>query len=384
VQAAVALFAGVIFVASTYYRDDASTETAFSVCELVIGLLFAIDYVYHINRAQDRVRFFFKPRNLYDVCTIIPSILWIIPPWRTPFGDLLKSFVGVWRILRVFRLLRLYKLSKEANEESFLLREYWETRRKSFVVLTTLVLSLCVAAGLLNQLSHLDIGFALAQQPLTFDEALYFITVTSATVGYGDYYPQNSFSQFVVLLFIVFMIFIVAKTTSNFNDLHYGASEYKLPFGGHKKKHLLLLGAVTPDTLLKFAKEFYHPENVRQNDTPILVMLPEEPPDDFKFLLKSPFFENKVFYLAGNPLLAADLKLAKLSDNSVVILSNQYTKEPHKSDTFGVLATQLLKELYPRTRIYTQLALAQNAEWTTWIGWERVVPVQQLKMGLLA
>jgi hypothetical protein len=72
----------------------------------------------------------------------------------------------------------------------------------------------------LNQLSYLDIGFALAQQSLTFDEALYFITLTSATVGYGDYYPQNSFSQFVALLFIVFMIFIVAKTTYNFNDLH--------------------------------------------------------------------------------------------------------------------------------------------------------------------
>lgn len=31
--------------------------------------------------------------------------------------------------------------------------------------------------------------FKLSESVLTFDEALYFITVTCSTVGYGDYAP---------------------------------------------------------------------------------------------------------------------------------------------------------------------------------------------------
>ena len=37
----------------------------------------------------------------------------------------------------------------------------------------------------------MNFGFSLGKDPLTFDESLYFITVTCSTVGYGDYTPMN-------------------------------------------------------------------------------------------------------------------------------------------------------------------------------------------------
>lgn len=40
----------------------------------------------------------------------------------------------------------------------------------------------------------MNFGFELNHSPLFFDEALYFITVTCSTVGYGDYYPKNELS----------------------------------------------------------------------------------------------------------------------------------------------------------------------------------------------
>jgi hypothetical protein len=96
--------------------------------------------------------------------------------------------------LRIFRVFRIYKLSKEERQESFALREYWEVRRKSFVILSSLFLSLFICAGLLEAFSSLDFGFAISDNKLTFDEALYFITVTCATVGYGDYSAKNTLS----------------------------------------------------------------------------------------------------------------------------------------------------------------------------------------------
>lgn len=40
----------------------------------------------------------------------------------------------------------------------------------------------------------MDIGFNLGSNPLTFDESLYYITVTCSSVGYGDYSPKNNLS----------------------------------------------------------------------------------------------------------------------------------------------------------------------------------------------
>ena len=126
--------------------------------------------------------------------------------------------------------------------------------------------------------------------------------------------------------------------------------------------------------MLKFAKEFYHPENNPDNQTPILIMSPLEPSNEMKSLLKSPFFQNKVFYIVGNPLKEQDLKLAKLDDNVVIILQNQFTSNFQHDDVFSVLATQLLKEVYPKCKIYAQIALYENAQWNFWIGWEKVDP----------
>lgn len=78
----------------------------------------------------------------------------------------------------------------------------------------------------------------------------------------------------MILIFIIVVIFIVSKTTSDFNEITKSTSEYKLPYFGQKKKHILLIGKVDHLNLLKFAKEFYHPDNDANNTTPILVMTP--------------------------------------------------------------------------------------------------------------
>lgn len=46
----------------------------------------------------------------------------------------------------------------------------------------------------------------------------------------------------------------------------------------------MLIGRVDHMNLLKFAKEFYHPDNDAHNSTPILVMTPNEPSDVFNLL----------------------------------------------------------------------------------------------------
>ena len=61
----------------------------------------------------------------------------------------MRSFIGLVRIFRIFKIFRIYNLKKESSDESFALREYWEIRRKGYVILSSLIITLLVCAGLI-------------------------------------------------------------------------------------------------------------------------------------------------------------------------------------------------------------------------------------------
>jgi len=42
---------------------------------------------------------------------------------------------------------------------------------------------------------------------------------------------------------------------------------------------VFLIGNITPDNFITFAKEFYHPDICPDSETPVVLMLPQEPND---------------------------------------------------------------------------------------------------------
>ena len=68
-------------MASSYIDDGSSTETSHPlfVCEVIIAIIFALDYIYNFMKAKKKTQFFWKPRNLFDLLTIMPFMLSMIP-----------------------------------------------------------------------------------------------------------------------------------------------------------------------------------------------------------------------------------------------------------------------------------------------------------------
>ena len=57
------------------------------------------------------------------------------------------------------------------------------------------------------------------EEKLTFDSAFYFMVVTVTTVGYGDIKPNTDWARGIIAIFIILMIIVVSKQTSDLNEL---------------------------------------------------------------------------------------------------------------------------------------------------------------------
>jgi voltage-gated potassium channel Kch len=76
-------------------------------------------------------------------------------------------------------------------------------------------------------LERLKLGFKVSmplneegiEEKLTFDAAFYFMIVTVTTVGYGDIKPETDLARGIIAIFIILMIIIVSKQTSDLNEL---------------------------------------------------------------------------------------------------------------------------------------------------------------------
>lgn len=57
------------------------------------------------------------------------------------------------------------------------------------------------------------------EEELSFDAAFYFMVVTVTTVGYGDIKPKTDLARGIIAIFIILMIIVVSKQTSDLNEL---------------------------------------------------------------------------------------------------------------------------------------------------------------------
>ena len=53
----------------------------------------------------------------------------------------------------------------------------------------------------------------------TFHEMIYFVVVTSATVGYGDITPKSEEGRIIVIILIVILIVLIPKQTNELINL---------------------------------------------------------------------------------------------------------------------------------------------------------------------
>lgn len=200
----VALLAAIVLsVVVTLLDSVASIHARYGpalyLAEWAFTLLFAAEYVLRlcvVSRPARYARSFF---GLVDLLAILPSMAELVL-----FGT--EQLIGIraLRILRVFRILKLMRYVGAADEMSDALLR---SRRKIFVFLVTMSVLVTVFGSIMYLVEGPEHGFT------SIPRAMYWATVTMATVGFGDLTPSTALGQFITSIMILIGYGIIAVPT---------------------------------------------------------------------------------------------------------------------------------------------------------------------------
>ena len=112
-QSLLSSFSCIVYVINTYYEDSDDYHDTFIVLELVIGILFSVDYLFGFYTVKDKKKFMLNPLNILDLITILPVFITLLYESDSQSVDL--TFTRFLRVIRVIRVLRLYRLFTVRN-----------------------------------------------------------------------------------------------------------------------------------------------------------------------------------------------------------------------------------------------------------------------------
>ncbi len=178
----------------------------FKVIEIVTVSAFIIDYLLRWSTANLQLKegllsyiiYPFTPMAIIDLLSILPGLNLISPEFK---------LLRLTRLLKIFRLLKVFRYS---DKITMFLRVLKKERQ---VLLSVLMLALfyifVTALIMFNAEPHINPETGAVTFHSFFD-ALYWVTVTLTTVGYGDLCPVTDIGRVVSMLSSLFGVAIIA------------------------------------------------------------------------------------------------------------------------------------------------------------------------------
>lgn len=182
---------------STLHQLPPSWKAALAVCEIVIVVLFTIEYALRIIAAEHKWSFIRSFYGIVDLVAILPFYLSLLS-----VGIDLRAVRGL-RLLRVFRL---FEIARYGTAVTRLMNAVKYARNEALVFLFATLVLLYIAALGIHHFEH-------EAQPEKFESvfhSLWWAVVTLTTVGYGDAYPVTVGGRIFTFIILLLGMGIVA------------------------------------------------------------------------------------------------------------------------------------------------------------------------------
>jgi len=269
ITAVAALFASSCYVAETYSNRNYKAIQFFKNEDAVVSIMFTIDYAITLLVTQKRLKFFLSPTGIIDLATFIPYwiTLGILSSGGTASVSLgMLRFLRFLRILRLMRFLRLLKTLKDMGGALTIQKQIATIVFTVFAVIfigagifqimendvKAIMEYDCQSIGPLtnfrpsccddlpfadcNDLSYCDCldrnckyqynyndpefqPSAIACETVNYFDSIYFLVVTVATLGYGDFAPSTELSRLCVMFIILFSIVVIPLQVQNLSKI---------------------------------------------------------------------------------------------------------------------------------------------------------------------
>ena len=186
-----------------------TTRTILWYIEAFTIVVFVIEYVYRVYRAERKREFIFSFYGVIDLLAILPYFI-------APFLDLRAI-----RLLRFIRFLRILKLARYN-------KAIYRFSKAIFIAKEEIVISM-LGSTVLIYLSAVGVYyFEHSVQPDVFRsvfDALWWSVVTFTTVGYGDTYPVTVGGRLFTMVILFLGLGLVAGVTGIFSSALYKTRE---------------------------------------------------------------------------------------------------------------------------------------------------------------
>ncbi|XP_071792490.1 calcium-activated potassium channel subunit alpha-1-like isoform X2 [Asterias amurensis] len=226
-------------------------------------------------------------------------------------------------------------------------------------------------------------------QHLTYGDCIYMLVVTMSTVGYGEITPKTTCGTVFIVFFILGVLAIFASALPEIVEIVGQGSKYSGVYEPVKgKKHIVVCGHITYDSVSNFLKDFLHVDRDVVNVH--IVLLDTADPDlELQALFRRHF--TKLRYFQGSVFNPADLQRVKLNESDAcLILCNKYCPQPDSEDSGQIMRVISIKNFNPEMRVIVQLIqdhskthLLNIPSWNQTYG-DDVICIAALKLGFMA
>ncbi|KAE8884377.1 hypothetical protein PF003_g31687 [Phytophthora fragariae] len=282
-------------------------------------------------------------------------------------------------MLRVMRLLQFYRLLRLAKSAKL--------RQGLLICLTTSCIIIC-AAIFMQTIEYCDPAYKGTQvsgencQDMTFLDAIYFVCITIATVGFGDVAPKSSIGKAFDVGLIFFAGVLIPLQISGYSYILSRETAFDKKYVPDKStQHVLLCGEVENGALLFFLHNWLHKDEERRTRRRVVILAPTLPSNDLRRVLLHPEYEQRVIYLQGSAMVAADLQRAAApSAEFCFVMVKKHSDTMDQNDTAANLITCSVRKNNRHAPLHVQVSKFDNTRHFHISGATAVICLEQLKL----
>lgn len=227
----------------------------------------------------------------------------------------------------------------------------------------------------------------------TFLASVYFIFVTTSTVGYGDLCPKTIPGQLFTIVIIMGGIagfsYVCSELMAAYQLSSTGLGEYSLK---RRTRHIIITGSPSSQMVADFLNEIYHEDHAKESqDLEVVILIQSQGMlmESLRNFLKrksNAHFKSRITVLQGSVLDPGDLMRVRLyAAWTVFVLPNLYVSDPVQDDTENIMRVMSIRRDAPRVRIVTLLHKAEHRQLVLSGGAAEsdVICIDEFKLGML-